>query len=155
MRNSINKINERITNQNQTKNQKINQIHLPIINAKNNEINKIQNNNIRNPQSANLSNKLLNNAIEIGKKIYNRDIITPNLVNIYTSFLEKENKSTIVNNNNSKSSPKNRNINYLKNKNKDKNKIIIQNQYIASFLNDNKKLLSTERNKNNNAENTA
>ena len=98
MRNSINKINERITNQNQTKNQKINQIHLPIINAKNNEINKIQNNNIRNPQSANLSNKLLNNAIEIGKKIYNRDIITPNLVNIYTSFLEKENKSTIVNN---------------------------------------------------------
>ena len=150
MRNSINKINERITNQNQTKNQKINQIHLPIINAKNNEINKIQNNNIRNPQSANLSNKLLNNAIEIGKKIYNRDIITPNLVNIYTSFLEKENKSTIVNNNNSKSSPKNRNINYLKNKNKDKNKIIIQNQYIASFLNDNKKLLSTERNKNNN-----
>ena len=142
MRNSIKRNNEKIENQNQAE-QKINKFLLPSIKVKNNEVNIIHN-NYRNPQSANISNKLLNNAIEIGKKMYNRDIITPNLVNIYT-FLDKNN----IMNNNSKSSPK-RNINYVKNKKRDKYKIDTQNKYIYSFLNDNQNQIETERNKINN-----
>ena len=148
MRNSIKKNNEKIENQNQNQTaQKLNKCLLPSINVKNNEINMTpNNNNYRNPQSANISNKLLNNAIEIGKKMYNRDIITPNLVNIYT-FLDKNN----IIHNNSKSSPK-RNINYLKNKKRDKNKYKIdtQNKYISSFLNYKQNQIETERNKRNN-----
>ena len=124
MRNSLNKFNERSEKQIQSKNQKINKIKLPFINKKDNKF-QIKN-NLRNPQSANLSNKILNNAIEIGKKIYNRDIITPNLVNIYPiPILEKENKDYIINNNISKSSPKNRNLKNINNNfnNDTKNKL--------------------------------
>ena len=122
MKNTINKYNE----ENEKQSQKIDKIKLPFINNKDNKINEIINkNNLRNPQSANLSNKLLNNAIEIGKKIYNRAIITPNLANIYT-ILEKENKDHI--NNKiiiSKSLPKNKKLNSI-NKNKQvKNKLIL------------------------------
>ena len=124
MRNSLNKFNERSEKQIQSKNQKINKIKLPFINKKDNKF-QIKN-NLRNPHSANLSNKILNNAIEIGKKIYNRDIITPNLVNIYPiPILEKENKDYIINNNISKSSPKNRNLKNINNNfnNDTKNKL--------------------------------
>ena len=90
MRNTINTFNERLEKQNQSKNIKIKKVELPSINTKENQLNILQyKNSIRNPHSANLSNKVLNNAIEIGKKIYNRDIITPNIVNMYT-ILEKD-----------------------------------------------------------------
>ena len=136
MRNSINKFNERNEKQIQSKNQKINKIKLPAINNKDKKIAIIQNeNNFRNPQSANLSNKFLNNAIEIGKKIYNRDIITPNLNNIYPiPVIGKENKDYKNNNNinniyNSKSSPKNRNLKNIKNN----FNIDIKNNFCTSF----------------------
>ena len=138
MKNTINKYNE----ENEKQSQKIDKIKLPFINNKDNKINEIINkNNLRNPQSANLSNKLLNNAIEIGKKIYNRAIITPNLANIYT-ILEKENKDHI--NNKiiiSKSLPKNKKLNSI-NKNKQvKNKLILSN---------NMNIIGSERDKKNN-----
>ena len=142
MRNSLNKFNERNEKQIQSKNQKINKIKLPVINKKDNKIDIVQiKNNLRNPQSANLSNKILNNAIEIGKKIYNRDIITPNLVNIYPiPIFEKENKDYIINNNISKSSPKNRNLNNVKTKfNND-----INNKLCSSF-NQRQNIILTER----------
>ena len=141
MKNTINKYNE----ENEKQSQKIDKIKLPFINNKDNKINEIINkNNLRNPQSANLSNKLLNNAIEIGKKIYNRAIITPNLANIYT-ILEKENKDHI--NNKiiiSKSLPKNKKLNSI-NKNKQvKNKLILSN---------NINIIGSERDKKNNNSN--
>ena len=123
MKNTNNKINER----NKEQNQKIDKIKLPFINNTENKLKEIINkNNLRNPQSANLSNKLLNNAIEIGKKIYNRAIITPNLVNIY-SILEKENKDYISNNAISKSLPKNKKVNISNNNKQVKNKLVINN----------------------------
>ena len=137
-----NKINERNEKQSQSKNQKINKIQLPSINKNDNKIDINQINcNLRNPQSANLSNKLLNNAIEIGKKIYNRNIITPNLVDIYT-ILEKENKEIIIN-------PKNRNKNQVHN-NKSKFNIEIKNKFNSYTNRPSINIISTERRKNNN-----
>ena len=136
MKNSI-IYNERFEKENQSKNQVRNNIILPSINNKENKINIIQNkSNIRNPQSANLSNKLLNNAIEIGKKIYNREIITPNLVNIGT-ILEQENIDFANNNinNSSKSFPKyNKRYNLNINKSeKNKFKMDINNKLSSSL----------------------
>ena len=136
MKNSI-IYNERFEKENQSKNQVRNKIILPSINNKENKINIIQNkSNIRNPQSANLSNKLLNNAIEIGKKIYNREIITPNLVNIGT-ILEQENIDFANNNinNSSKSFPKyNKRYNLNINKSeKNKFKMDINNKLSSSL----------------------
>ena len=137
-----NKINERNEKQSQSKNQKINKIKLPSINKNGNKIDVNQiNNNLRNPQSANLSNKLLNNAIEIGKKIYNRNIITPNLVDIYT-ILEKENKESIIN-------PKNRNKNQVYN-NKSKFNIEIKNKFNSYTNRPSINIIGTDRRKNNN-----
>ena len=136
MKNSI-IYNERFEKENQSKNQVRNKIILPSINNKENKINIIQNkSNIRNPQSANLSNKLINNAIEIGKKIYNREIITPNLVNIGT-ILEQENIDFANNNinNSSKSFPKyNKRYNLNINKSeKNKFKMDINNKLSSSL----------------------
>ena len=90
MKKTINIINERIEKQSQLNNNKIKKVQLPTINTKETILNIVQHkSNLRNPQSANLSNKILNNAIEIGNKIYNRDIITPNIVNMNT-ILEKK-----------------------------------------------------------------
>ena len=150
MRNTINKFNERNEKQNQSKNQKINKIQLPSIYKSENKIDINQlNNHLRNPQSANFSNKIINNAIEIGKKIYHRHIITPNLVNIY-SILEKENKEHIINNINSKSSPKNRNINNINNNKNYKIKINdeIKNKFNSSINRQYLNIIGTERNKN-------
>ena len=150
MRNTINKFNERNEKQNQSKNPKINKIQLPSIYKSENKIDIIQlNNHLRNPQSANFSNKIINNAIEIGKKIYHRHIITPNLVNIY-SILEKENKEHIINNINSKSSPKNMNINNINNNKNDKIKINdeIKNKFNSSINRQYLNIIGTERNKN-------
>ena len=150
MRNTINKFNEKNEKQNQSKNQKINKIQLPSIYKSENKININQlNNHLRNPQSANCSNKIINNAIEIGKKIYHRHIITPNLVNIY-SILEKENKEHIINNINSKSSPKNMNINNINNNKNDKinNNDEIKNKFNSSINRQYLNIIGTERNKN-------
>ena len=150
MRSVINTFNEKLEKQNQSKNIKIKKVELPSINTKENQLNILQyKNSIRNPHSANLSNKVLNNAIEIGKKIYNRDIITPNIVNMYT-ILEKENKDFINNNNNVnfKSSPKNRISFNLKKNNQEKNKFNFDIK--RSSLDNKQNIIGTEKNKRNN-----
>ena len=137
MKKTINIINERAEKQSQSNNTRITKVRLPSINTKENVLNIVQHkSNLRNPQSANLSNKILNNAIEIGKKIYNRDIITPNIVNMCT-ILEKENKDYINNNSNlfnSKSTHKNR-LN---------NKYILHNK--RSSITNKQSIISTDRN---------
>ena len=158
MRNTFNLFNERNQKESQAKNQKIKKIQFPSINSKDNKRDSFDiKNNFRNPQSANLSNKILNNAIEIGKKIYHRDIITPNLVDMYT-ILGKENKDYIINNINnninnisSKSYPKNSKLDYGKNSNQGKNKFSkdINSNFRAS-INNKQKIYGTERNKINN-----
>ena len=147
MRNAINASNERIEKQSQSKNQsKIsNRIKLPSINNKEQKLNLMQSKNIRNPQSANLSNKIINNVIEIGKNIYNRDIITPNLVNMCIG-LEQENKDFISNNiNNSKSHPKYMRKFCLKsNKQPEKNNFNIErNNKLNALLNNRPNIIGT------------
>ena len=68
MRNANNASNERIDKANQSKNQNknSNRIKLPSINSKEQKLNFSQSKSIRNPHSANLSNKIINNVIEIG-----------------------------------------------------------------------------------------
>ena len=147
MRNAINASNERIEKQSQSKNQsKIsNRIKLPSIKNKEQKLNLMQSKNIRNPQSANLSNKIINNVIEIGKNIYNRDIITPNLVNMCIG-LEQENKDFISNNiNNSKSHPKYMRKFCLKsNKQPEKNNFNIErNNKLNALLNNRPNIIGT------------
>lgn len=147
MRNANNASNERIDKQSQSKNQnKIsNRIKLPSINNKEQKLNFAQSKSIRNPQSANLSNKIINNVIEIGKNIYNRDIITPNLVNMCMG-LEQENKDFISNNiNNSKSHPKYMRKYCLRsNKQLEKNNFNIErNNKMNAFVNNRQNIIGT------------
>lgn len=148
MRNANNSSNERIDKQNQSKNQNknSNRVKLPSINIKDQKINIAQSkNNFRNPHSANLSNKLINNVIEIGKNIYNRDIITPNLVNMCMG-LEQENKDLISNNiNNAKSHPKYIRKYCLKNNKKpEKNNFNIErNNKLNALLNNRPNIIGT------------
>ncbi len=142
MKKTINIINERIEKQSQLNNNKIKKVQLPTINTKETILNIVQHkSNLRNPQSANLSNKILNNAIEIGNKIYNRDIITPNIVNMNT-ILEKENKDYINNNNN---------INLFNNRSSHKNRINSKYSinHKRSSLNNKHGIVVTDRNRRN------
>ena len=147
MRNANNASNERIDKANQSKNQNknLNRIKLPSINSKEQKLNFSQSKSIRNPQSANLSNKIINNVIEIGKNIYNRDIITPNLVNMCMG-LEQENKDFISNNiNNSKSHQKYmRNYCLKSNKKPEKNSFNIErNNNLNVLLNNRPNIVGT------------
>ena len=67
MRNANNASNERIDKANQSKNQNknLNRIKLPSINSKEQKLNFAQSKSIRNPHSANLSNKIIIKVILI------------------------------------------------------------------------------------------